>query len=80
MTDYLKKIPDDLPDKYQGRAIAHAANHIFAVNNTTRKKCEKDARAFHTIVAKLLLLDKRSRPDIPTGAAFLTTRAREPVR
>ena len=33
---------------------------------------------FHTIVAKLLFLSKRARPNILTGVALITTRAREP--
>ena len=78
MTDYLKKILYHLTSKYQGRAITPAANHLFEVNNTTRKLSEKDAQAFHTIVEKLLFLCKRAWPDILTGLAFLTTRMREP--
>ena len=78
MTDYLKKILNDLPSKDQGRAITPAANHLFGVNNTTRKLSEKDAQAFHTIVAKLIFLCKRAQPDILTGAAFLMMRVRDP--
>ena len=78
MTDFLKNILDDLPNKYQGRAITPAANHLFEFNKTTRKLSEKDAHAFHTIVEKLLFLCNRARPGILTGVAFLTTRARDP--
>ena len=78
MTDYLKKIMDDFPDKYQGEAITPAANHIFGVNKTAHKLSERDSQAFHTIVVKVLLLYKRLRPDILDGVAFLTTRVREP--
>ena len=78
MTDYLKKILDDLPNKYQGRAITLAANHLFSVNKTTRKLSKKDAQVLHTIVAKLIFLCKRAQPDILTGVSFLTTRVREP--
>ena len=77
MTDYLKKIMDDLPNKYQGRVIKPAANHLFEVNKTTRKLSEKDTQAFHTIVEKLLFLCKRTRPKILTGVDFLMTRVRE---
>ena len=66
MTYYLKKILDDLFKKYQRRAITLAANHLFEINKTTRKLSEKDAQAFHTIVAKLIFLCKRARPDILT--------------
>ena len=36
MTDYLKKILDDLPDKYQVRAITPAENYLFKVNQITQ--------------------------------------------
>ena len=78
MADYLKNILSDLPSKYQGRFITPAANHLFEVNKTTQKFSEKDARAFYTIVAKLLFLCKRAQPDILTGVYFLTTRVRDP--
>ena len=78
MTYYLKKILDDLLKKHQGRAITPAANHLFEVNKTTRKLSEKDAQAFHTIMAKLLFLCKWVRPDILIVVAFLATRVREP--
>ena len=76
MTDYLKEILDELPDKYQGRGITPAANHIFEVNKTARKLSKKDNHAFHTIVEKLLFLCKKARTDILTRVAFLTTRVR----
>ena len=49
MTDYLKKILDDFPDKYQGEAITPAANHLFEVNGTERNLSKMYAQAFHTI-------------------------------
>ena len=55
MKDYLKRILDDLTDKYQGRDITTETNHLFEVNDTVRKLSEKDAQAFHTIVAKISL-------------------------
>ena len=73
MTDYLKKILNDLPSKDQGRAITPAANHLFGVNKTTCKLSEKDPQAFNTIVAKFLFLCKRACPDILTGVSFLMT-------
>ena len=78
MTDYLKKILDYLPIKFQGRAITPAANYIFEVNNTTRKLSKKDAQAFHTIVEKLLFLCKQAQPYVLTRVAFLMTPVREP--
>ena len=70
MTDYLK-ILDDLPDKYQGRAITPAASHIFEVNEIARSISEKYSQVFHTIVEKLLFLCKQARSNILAGVAFL---------
>ena len=50
MMDYLKKILDNLPYKYQGRAITPAANHLLEVNENVSKLSEKDSQVFHTIV------------------------------
>ena len=75
-TDYLKNILDDLPRKYQGGAITPAVNHIFEVNNTTRKLSKGYTQAFHTIVTKLLFLCNLERPKILTGVSFLTTQVR----
>ena len=77
MTNYLKKILNDLPIKYQGMATTPAANNFFGVNKTTRKLSKKDAQAFHTIVANFLFLCKRARPDILTGVTFLKTQVIE---
>ena len=49
MTDYLK-IMDGLTDKYQGRAITLATNHLFGFNETACKLSEKGSQDFHTIV------------------------------
>ena len=45
MMDYLKKILDNLPEKYQGRAITPEEKHHFEVNNTTRKLSERTPRS-----------------------------------
>ena len=58
MMDYLKKILDNLPYKYQGRAITPVANHLLEVNTAACKLSDKDAQAFHTIVEKLIFLCK----------------------
>ena len=78
MTDYLKKILDEITDKYQGKAITPAENNLFEVNETVRKLIERDAQAFHTIVAKVIYLCMQARPDILNGVDFITMRVREP--
>lgn len=40
----------------------------------------EQAKEFHSLVAKLLYLAKRTRPDILTAVSFLTTRVKAPTR
>ena len=50
------------------------ANHLWHVNENAEKLSKEKSDLFHSIVAKLLYITKRSRPDIETAVAFLTTR------
>ena len=51
-------------------------NHIFKVENACIKLREGDKIIFHRLVAKLLFLSKRERPDIQPTITFLTMRVR----
>jgi hypothetical protein len=53
-----------------------AANHLFAVNEDCEKLSEQLREKFHSIVAKLLYVAKRVRPDILTAISFLSRRVR----
>ena len=55
-----------------------AANHLFDVNPLCEKLEKEDADYFHHVVAQLLFLRKRGRPDLLTAVAFLTTRVKHP--
>ena len=61
-----------------GVTVTQAASHLFTVNDECDKLAEETAQRFHTIVAKLLFVCKRSRPDIQVAVAFLTTRVISP--
>lgn len=59
-----------------------ASTNLFEISpisasNSLLAKAEK--KQFHTIVAKLLYLAKRARPDILTAVAFLTSRVLNPT-
>jgi hypothetical protein len=71
----LEGAPDDMST---GTSATPAAAHLFDVNPEAEKLNKHDAELFHTMVAKLLYLCKRTRPDIHTAVAFLTTRVSEP--
>jgi hypothetical protein len=55
-----------------------APDDFFIVDKDTEKLSEEGAKAFHNLVAKTLYVSKRSRPDVSTAIAFLTTRVRAP--
>ena len=55
-----------------------AGNHLSKVDNACAKLCKRDKIIFRRLVAKLLFLIKRERPDIQPTIVFLTTRVRNP--
>jgi Reverse transcriptase (RNA-dependent DNA polymerase) len=79
MSEYIQTMLDEAPADMDGVASTPAANHLFEVNETNPTKLDDTmADMFHHIVAKLLFLCKRARPDIQTAVAFLCTRVKSP--
>jgi hypothetical protein len=78
MLKYIKKILEEMPEEWTGEAATPAANHLFEVNPEAEQLDEETAQTFHRIVAKLLFLCKRARPDIQTAVVFLCTRVKSP--
>ncbi len=59
--------------------IAKAApEDLFKVNEDAVKRDKDKSKVFHSIVAMILYIVKRARPDAALANAFLTTRVREP--
>ena len=80
---HMKAFIDDLiaetPSKLlKGMAASPGGQHLFTVNEDCPKLSEKQAELFHHLTAKLLYLCKRTRPDIQTAIAFLTTHVSSP--
>ena len=59
---------------YSHKVTSPCARHCCKVNEKAEKLNEEQADLFHSIVAKLLHVTKRSRPDIEPTIAFLMTR------
>jgi Reverse transcriptase (RNA-dependent DNA polymerase) len=79
MIDYINKIFADCPSDMNGTAPTPAGNHLFMVNTTNPLLLPPaDADLFHHIVAQLLFLCKRARPDIQTAVSFLCTCVQHP--
>ena len=60
-----------------GVAVTPAEDWLFDVRESAPLSDEQRER-FHSAVAKLLFLSKRTRPDILTAVSFLTTRVQKP--
>jgi hypothetical protein len=78
MLKYIRDMLVEMPVEWTGEAATPAANHLFVVNANAEQLDEETAQTFHRIVAKLLFLCKRARPDIQTAVAFLCTRVKPP--
>ena len=63
-------------DKSEKTAATPAAEHLFKVNDDAESLDQEQMTVYHNFVAKCLFLTKRSRPDISTAVAFLSTRVK----
>ena len=65
--------------KATGSAKTPATLDLFKINTGSTLLSQDDKLTFHSAVAKLLYLAKRTRPDMLTAVAFLTTRVQQPT-
>ena len=73
MKGYIESI---LKDMKIGNSTVPSTRDIFIVNEDDGKL--SDAKRFHTMVARLLYLSKRVRPDLLLPISYLCTRVNEP--
>ena len=79
MPEYIDRMIEDTPDELlKGPASTPAANHLFQVNPDAKKLDTSSAIIFHHLIAQLLYLGKRTRPDVLTAVSFLCTRVQNP--
>ena len=79
MKDYTEELIKEKPSEMDSRtATTPAASHLYQIDEYADKLSEKQRETFHHLVAKLLYLAKRSRPDILTAVSFLCTRVKNP--
>merc|ERR1712085_192705 len=78
MEEYLKEIIKDLPEDMNGTATTPAADHLFKVRENAPKLNEEQAGFFHRVVAQLLFVAQRGRPDLRTVVSSLTKRVQAP--
>ena len=79
MNDYIQNAIDETPEELmKGAMSTPAANHLFEINPEAEKLEDVKAETYHHLVAKLLYLAKRSRPDILLAVSFMCTRVQAP--
>ena len=80
MIPYLKGVIAEFPELIKERAATPATKHLFTVRDEkeVRLLMEERALTFHHMVAQLLLMATRTRREIQTAVAFLTTRMKTP--
>ena len=74
MSPYLLEALEDFPEELDRLVTSPAANHIFEINENSPKLSEERREKLHSIVAKLLFVSTRGRPDIHLPISFLTSR------
>ena len=82
LRDYLElTLESTNPDLLSkgNRVTTPATDMLFKVSTSTECLDKKKSEGFHSLTAKLLFLAKRSRSDILTAVAFLTTRVQAPT-
>jgi len=80
MPGYVNDVLENLEDTKEVSTPATAT--LFDIEQDEARAPllpRKEAKVFHTMVAKLLYLAKRARPDILTAVSFLTSRVQSPT-
>ena len=79
MPEYIDSLIKETPsDLTKGASTTPAAGHLFTTNAEAQKLCDDQASEYHHLVAKLLYLAKRTRPDLLLAVSFLCTRVTGP--
>ena len=74
MKDHVREAIDDFPESCDSGATSPAPTHLFQVSTELPPISETNRKLFHKIVAKLLFIANRARPDIMVAVSFLTSR------
>ena len=78
MKKHVLKAINSFHDDITRDAATPATSYLFSVRESSPKLSEEKADNFHSVVAMLLFISRRSRLDIQTAVGFLTTRVSGP--
>ena len=74
VADCILETIDSFPKDIKNGASAYATRQIFNIRANQEKMIKQWKEIFHSLVAKLLWIMKRGRPDIGVPISFLSTR------
>ena len=74
MKDQIREALDWFEETIYEKPTTPANNNLFNVQKDTIELNQEKSDLFHSIVAKLLYICKRARPDVETTVAYLCTR------
>ena len=80
MPKHIEGILEAAEEDMDGIAETPAANHLFTVREDEYTLTGMQAKLFQHIVQKILFVSCKSRPELKTALAFLTTQVRYPDR
>jgi hypothetical protein len=78
-SEYIKEAIKDFKEDVSKTVNSAAAHSLFSVDVRSAPLCCTKGDSYHSVVAKLLWVMKRGRPDIKTAIAFLCTRVKAPT-
>ena len=78
MTEYVKSMIEEFPQKVQGRNATPWTENLFKVDANAKRLGHERKETFHTFVMKGMFLCKRRRPDMQLAIVFLSTRCQDP--
>jgi ABC-type transport system involved in cytochrome bd biosynthesis, ATPase and permease components len=74
MESYLHESIEAFPEEINKKVNSPAASHLYNINPDAKKLPEHMREIFHSVVAKLLFVATRGRPDLQPTISFLTSR------
>jgi len=64
-------------EKVTGKVETPCGNNTLIISENVEKLTEENKKKWHSVVAKLLYVSKRTRPEILFGVNFLRTKVQE---
>jgi hypothetical protein len=74
MMEHIEEAIEAFPEDCSEPVKTPAASHMFKANENCPKLKERDRKILQNVVAKLLFVSGRARPDNKVPIAFLTSR------